>query len=135
MLICRFNSVSVDPYPIGSLSIVRFVLEVVLCCMILANVLSEFCQIAKACLEFRTLEYLNDFFNLVDWGHTVFLILSVYSWGKFWRLTGDFDIPESFSILEDATSRARPFLTKAHEEYAFLQFVDKLVCRQIGITS
>jgi hypothetical protein len=123
----KCNSLSVTPYPPGSHSIVRFLLELILAAMILVNIYMEFREFAVACMHFKALEYLTDPFNAVDWLHFVFLLLTVGYWGRFWHLSQSFQIPESFSILHDVNTDVRPFLTDAAQEYAFLVFVDTLV--------
>jgi hypothetical protein len=122
----RFNSVSINPYAQDAQGTVRFVLEIIVLAMILVNICMELFEFAQACMEFRALEYVVDLFNFIDWLHFIFLILTVSHWGYFWQLSSQFDIPESFSILHDVTTEARPFLTDAEQEHAFLVFLDRL---------
>jgi hypothetical protein len=123
----KFNSVNVNPYPQGSQTTARYVLEIILLVMMLANIFMEFQEFIGLCMQFRALEYLTDVFNMIDVWHFSFLILTVAYWARFWQLASGFSIPESFPILHDVSAGTRPFLTNAQQEYEFLVFVDKLV--------
>ena len=83
-------------------------------------------ELAVSIRQSRALIYVTDAFNVLDWLHFVFLILTMGYWGYFWQLTSQFQIPPSFQILHDVTTDVRPFLVNAEEEFSFLQFVDRL---------